>query len=325
MTQKKRMVRLLIFYVLFFYPCICRAGMVSLTFDDGLSGTYRYAFPLLKKYNQAGTVGIIYNRAVSGNDDYMTVEQVLNLQKHGWEVASHSMTHKRPIEIPAFYRDEPIKSWTIDNKKAHTYQALYEYPLISCIVENGDSMLQELYALPQVEEKKGSFYFDRVIEELHIRPVNPVSPAKLDIRSGSYEREMEASRKELEKLGFKVSTYITPYNYWTDPLKEASKAYYDYVVTGFDSDNRRESFDPHCITRMVVHNDETVSSLMRTIKAKAVQHDDWVVLCLHEVGDGIGWEPWSAQKLDRLCAWLKKENIPVVTISQGAALFKSRQ
>ena len=27
------------------------AGMVSLTFDDGLSGTYAYGFQVLKKYN----------------------------------------------------------------------------------------------------------------------------------------------------------------------------------------------------------------------------------------------------------------------------------
>jgi len=34
------------------------AGMVSLTFDDGLASVYKYAYPILKNNNQLPLIGI---------------------------------------------------------------------------------------------------------------------------------------------------------------------------------------------------------------------------------------------------------------------------
>lgn len=304
---------------------LCNAGMVSLTFDDGIIGTYRHTFPILKKYNQPGTVALIYSRLISKNEDYMNIEQALEMQKGGWEVASHSLTHKRPIEIPQLYQDEPVRGWTLEDKKLHIYQTNYDYTLISFLLE-GDAKLNEYFTWDDLVKQPGSFYFDRVLEELHVRPLQPPADIKkLAIKSCSYEREMELSKKELQNLGFTVNTYITPYNYWTDALKEVSRKYYTYVATGSDDSNGQNDFDAHWIKRVVVHRDTTVNSLIRLIKEHAVQNDKWVVLCLHEVGDGIGWEPWSAKRFDTFCAWLEKEKIKVVTISEGASLMMARK
>ncbi len=310
--------------VLFFAVAVpSLAGMVSLTFDDGLSGTYAYGFQVLKKYDMHGTVGLIYERLMSGNDDYMTPAQALDLQKHGWEIASHSSTHKRPFDIPEFYTSEQIKGWHRDDEKKKTYQADYEYAQISCLRESGRP-LREMESLDEMERTAGSFYFDRVIEELHVRPFKAKEPAKLDISSCSYEREMEESRKALEKHGFHVQTYITPYNSWTAELKPAGRKYYKYIVTGSDTFNRRESFDPAWITRIVVSSSDTVNGIIRQIKDKAVQQDGWVIFCMHDIGRNIGWEPWDAERLERLCAWLQQEKIQVVTIAEGAAIMESR-
>ena len=320
MMMKKPLIKIAVLLLLLALAMPCRAGMVSLTFDDGLSGTYAYGFQVLKKYNMPGTVGLIYERLMSGNDDYMTPAQALDLQKHGWEIASHSSTHKRPVDIPEYYASEQIKGWRWDDDKIKTYQADYEYAQISCLMESGKP-LREADSLDQMEKTAGSFYFDRVIEELHVRPFKAKEPAKLDISSCSYEREMEESRKALEKQGFHVQTYITPYNSWTQELKPVGRKYYKYIVTGSDTFNRRESFDPAWITRIVISSNDTVNGLIRQIKDKAVQQDGWVIFCLHDIGRNVGWEPWDAERLERLCAWLQQENIPVVTISQGAAIM----
>ena len=321
MVMKKRFLIIALLPLLLLAPAgPSSAGMVSLTFDDGLAGTYAYGFQVLKKYDMHGTVGLIYQRLMSGNDDYMTPAQALDLQKHGWEIASHSYTHKRPFDIPEYYSSEQIKGWGWDDDKKKTYQADYEYAQISCLMESG-KQLREADTLDQMEKTAGSFYFDRVIEALHVRPFKAKEPAKLDISSCSYEREMEESRKALEKHGLHVQTYITPYNSWTDELKPVGRKYYKYIVTGSDTFNRRESFDPAWITRIVVSTNDTVNGLMRQIKDKAVQQDGWVVFCMHDVGRNVGWEPWDAERLERLCAWLQQEKIPVVTISEGAALM----
>ena len=300
-----------------------RAGMVSLTFDDGLSGTYAYGFQVMKKYNMRGTAGLVYERLMSNNDDYMTPAQALDLQKNGWEIASHSYTHKRPADIPEYYSSEQVKGWVWDDEKKKIYQTDYEYADISCLKENGKP-LHEVDSLEQLQKSTGGFYFDRVIEVVHVRPFKVQEPSKLMITSCSYEREMEESRKALEKLGFRVQTYITPYNSWTEELKPVGRKYYKYIVTGSDTFNRRDSFDPAWISRIVVSTNDTVNALIRHIKEKAVQQDGWVVFCLHDVGRNVGWEPWDAERLERLCMWLQQEKIPVVTISEGAAIMESR-
>ena len=55
----------------------CQAGMVSLTFDDGLAGVYKYAYPILKKNNQVATIGITYGFLMSGSHEYMDIQQIL--------------------------------------------------------------------------------------------------------------------------------------------------------------------------------------------------------------------------------------------------------
>jgi hypothetical protein len=139
----------------------------------------------------------------------MTIEQVIDLQKNGWEIASHGMTHKRPTEIPTCYRDEPIKGWILEDEQKGIFQAGYGYPQISCILEKG-AMLKQFYSYSQLETEPGSFYYDPIIQELHVKPLQPELPTKLNIRAGSYEREMQYSRKEFEKLGFRINTFITP-------------------------------------------------------------------------------------------------------------------
>jgi hypothetical protein len=42
---------------------------------------------------------------------------------------------------------------------------------------------------------------------------------------------------------------------------------------------------------------------------------------MHGIGSELGWEPWSAEKLAQLAEFLKKNNIPVVTIDQGVKLW----
>ena len=42
---------------------------------------------------------------------------------------------------------------------------------------------------------------------------------------------------------------------------------------------------------------------------------------MHGVGSELGWEPWSVEKLAKLCAYLKRKAIPVVTVEKGAKLW----
>ncbi len=65
---------------------------VLITFDDGDISVYTTAFPILQKYGLTGVVYIVGN--YMGTEGYMTAEQIKELVDAGWEVGSHSRSHR---------------------------------------------------------------------------------------------------------------------------------------------------------------------------------------------------------------------------------------
>lgn len=294
-----------------------RAAMVSLTFDDGLDGTYDFAYPILKKHGVPGVSGIVTSRIDPAHEEFMNWEQIDKLAEDGWEIASHSVNHVRPIDVPVFFAQEPIKEWMKFGADPAIYHAPYDYVIATGLFENGRP-LKEVADVKELKATPGTYFFDRFIQTLQVRPfTQPEYPSQLDIRAFSYEREMEQSKKDLTDHGIDVKTYIPPFNYWTDEVKTSSKRLYQNALTGEGLGNRPGSFDRYAIKRYMVHSKDTAASLIRIVKENAVDKNSWVIFCLHSVGDNYGWEPWDADKLDRFVTWLKQEGIDVVTISQG--------
>jgi len=94
--------------------------MITITFDDGVLNTYEVAFPLMEKYTFKGVVfiptGILTGtiKTVRLDDEpYMTLEQIKELHRAGWEIGSHSVTHRNFRELS----DDNI-SWELDESKS---------------------------------------------------------------------------------------------------------------------------------------------------------------------------------------------------------------
>ena len=297
-----------------------QAGMVSIVFDDGLESVYQYAFPILSKLGLPATVGIIANRVDSGDPDFMTSAQIRTLAKAGWEVASHSLTHKRPIDIPKFYAQEKCLLLKPVHGQRSLFEAKYKYEELAGLMENGRP-LKERSSGQIVKGEPGSYYFDELIGEVIVHPFDPESADKQQIRAISYERELEASKVALTALGFDVKTYITPHNYWTPEMSNLSKRFYAQVTDGGDDCNRKGSTDRFWLKRYTVHTDDSAASLIGLVKEHAIREDAWVIFCMHGVGSELGWEPWDAAKMAELAEFLKKKAVPVVTIDQGVKLW----
>src|SRR5512135_523416 len=112
-------------------------GMVTFVFDDGIVTNYTYSLPILKKRGQVATAGLVVNRLLSGNSDYMNVDQARELARNGWEIASHSMTHSRPVQIPKTLEQEIITGWRSDEQDTDHYQALYDYDRVASLFQDG--------------------------------------------------------------------------------------------------------------------------------------------------------------------------------------------
>lgn len=64
---------------------------VILTFDDGYETNYTELLPILEKYNAKATIFMVTNSI--GKKNYMSWEQLKDIQKRGVEIGSHTANH----------------------------------------------------------------------------------------------------------------------------------------------------------------------------------------------------------------------------------------
>jgi len=69
-------------------------AMVTITMDDGTIGQYSYAFPVLRNRGIPATSFLVANRTEPSSPWYVSVSQALEMQSAGWEIGSHSRTHR---------------------------------------------------------------------------------------------------------------------------------------------------------------------------------------------------------------------------------------
>ena len=81
---------------------------VILTFDDGSESIYATALPIMQRYGFTGTVYIVYHYV--GIKNYMETEQIRALYAAGWEIGSHSLTHRDLTTRPDRQMDEIVGS-----------------------------------------------------------------------------------------------------------------------------------------------------------------------------------------------------------------------
>lgn len=66
---------------------------IMLTFDDGYKDFYENAFPILKRYRIKATVFVVSDFMENPGQEYMTAQQIKEIQKFGIEIGSHSVSH----------------------------------------------------------------------------------------------------------------------------------------------------------------------------------------------------------------------------------------
>lgn len=71
---------------------------VVLTFDDGYKDNYETAYPILKKYGFKATIFVITNCIDTG--EYLTTEQLKELQANGIDIESHTLNHEKLTTLP---------------------------------------------------------------------------------------------------------------------------------------------------------------------------------------------------------------------------------
>ena len=78
---------------------------IILTFDDGSDTVYTTAQPIMQRYGFTGVAYIVYYTI--GLTHYMNVDQIRALHAAGWEIGSHSLSHK-DLTIPPYRQEDEI-------------------------------------------------------------------------------------------------------------------------------------------------------------------------------------------------------------------------
>lgn len=116
---------------------------IIITFDDGYEDNYKYALPILKKYNFKAVIYLVshldYNRwdveNISNPEkrcELMSKEQLLDMQKYGIEFGGHTKTHVKLSRIEV----EEAREEIIESKE--TLENLLGKKLISFAYPYGD-------------------------------------------------------------------------------------------------------------------------------------------------------------------------------------------
>lgn len=67
-------------------------NLVMLTFDDGYKNNYTYAYPVLKENGFSAVIFVVVNKI--GEEDYLSVDEIRQMQKDGIVIASHTLNEK---------------------------------------------------------------------------------------------------------------------------------------------------------------------------------------------------------------------------------------
>lgn len=289
------------------------SGVISLTFDDGLQSTFEHAAPILARYSMPATVGLICDRLLWHRIPVaMSLENARTLAASGWEIASHSLFHRRMEKLPPTFADEVLAGW--QPRGSGVFAAACPWEDVGTVAED-QLYLPRRNSLDALRNTETGFFHDLEQKLIYARP-RVASDLDDRLKLGSTERELQGSRAVLEELGFDIQSFILPFSLWREGWGPIAWRHYRFVASVGDRINMpgQRPFLHRIRTRAEVPADHQISKI-----EKYIEQGGWPILCLHQVCP----EPqtpldWPVSEFERMVDWIASSGLTACTLAEGA-------
>lgn len=84
--------------------------LVVFTFDDGDPSIYSFAFPLMKKTDSTWSATHFLPSSYPGQAEFVTVDQLKEMERGGWETGGHGRTHENLSSVPLDSVEAQVKA-----------------------------------------------------------------------------------------------------------------------------------------------------------------------------------------------------------------------
>lgn len=299
--------------------------MVTYSFDDGSRYIYENAYPIMSKCNQKGVVYAITNRVVDYYEGYINQDQFLELQRSGWEIGSHTVSHCSTTQLPRTYEDELLTGWEKVAGYDHVYRVMYGYSDLALVYVDGERFWGLKHSIVDVDSASQGYYFDSQEHWLYIHLRNEVNPETVEIRSGSAQRELQQSSSDLRSLGLDCNTFVAPYGNFNESLIEYLYPFYAaYLGAVYGKVYNQYPIVPSVVPIKLIRRgstryEESVDDLTAAVNV-AIAADGWIILTFHAIySDGKDTDSygWPVEKFEQLVKYIHETGVPVVTIQEG--------
>ena len=304
-------------------PSSSQAAMVTFEFDDGWASQWE-AFEILSRHRQVGVAAVPAHTLIFKDyfkDTVLSLDQLKAMQKTGWEVASHSVSHPHFNKIPQTMQEALLSGWTKAPGRQHTYYTHSPHRGVSLVQENG-KLLKRCLSVEMVERTPGSFLYGRDTGIVYVHPSTCINPGHCLIGVNSVEWEIQASHNILKGMGLNVKNLAVPYHEWSAERMVMAQKVYNSSGTGLNQGNRVifnpiPAVEPQNLCRLGIAKSNSVEWIKKYV-LQAIEKERWVILLFHRVGEnGPDQYFFSPTKLDELATWIAEQKIDVVTRQQG--------
>ncbi|MGC2413751.1 MAG: polysaccharide deacetylase family protein [Stellaceae bacterium] len=290
-------------------------GMISFTFDDGNASVRSAAEPILRRYGMVATVGAICNPVFWNNTQaFMGPDDLHYLAQAGWEIASHSLFHRRLALLPPSYEDESA-SWQYDSTTG-VWSAACPWGDVGTVACGG-RYLKRATSAEHFKAMVAGFLIEPEKTVIHVKTTDKkLVPDSL--RLGSAEREIVESRDVFRQNGFDTGVFVVPFSGWSPRLQAIGTKYYSLIACGGAAFNTRETISRKLVSRFGTGRDVSTEDVIARLEDH-LSHNSWGIVLLHDlVSEMRGKWKWTISQFESVVKWVSDKNVPVYTLSEGA-------